>query len=835
MVTAAGKSGSALAAGRAPGRGVRRDAVFGRLPARALETRGGVFLAARSRGNRAALSQARKVLHDNGVAYNLYSDAENPLRAWELNPLPLCLAAAEWAAIAKAVGQRARLINGVLNDLYGPQTLLAKGLIPEALVYGNNAFLRPCHGVEVPGGARLIIYSADLARSPDGRWWSLSDGHRHPREWGMRSRIAWCCPRVFPEIFRTARIVRLGGFFESVKKGLRQLSPRGGSPNVVMLTPGPFSETYFEHAYLSRQLGSMLVQGQDLTVRDDRVYIKTLQGLQQVDVILRRVDEEFCDPIELRDDSLLGVPGLLGAIRAGTVVLANALGSGLVQSPALGAFWPGLCREVLGEELMIPSVATWWCGEKAPRQYVLDNLPALSLREAFGSYGPALAPSREAVIERPEYFAAQELVQLSKAPHFHNGQINPGSVILRVFAVRCGDDYHVMPGGLTRVTDGSSSLGLLLQQVGGSKDTWIERAEDGEDTAPQTENFRVSSELTSRIADNLFWLGRYAGRGEFTARLVRASLESLSEEQGWRGAADIAPFAATLRELGQIEGPTKSPEQLEHALVHETRAAGRAGNLRANLQKLRDIAATARDHVTDDAWRILNRLADSLAPTPLLSINEAASQLNEIVMHFSAFNGVFSENMTHGIGWRFVDLGRNLERAISCARVLAEVVADSDAGDAARFEILLELFDATISYRQKYPAVKAEAVLELLLCEEANPRSLAALLASVLDDLEKLPREGESPFHLPEERGCPSSAERSPPDRGGRHEASRAQTPRGARRGGAGDDRLLGFAHEEALHASANLVGGTWGRHRTAAGRMIFDVFHWTEYRYSSR
>lgn len=754
MVMTVGKSLPSLTSGRAPGRAYdemlspdgtprphwkQAEAFFSHLGDAEIERR---------------WSQARKVLHDNGVAYNLYSDAENPLRAWELNPIPLCIAADEWDGITAAVSQRARLLNGLLNDIYGPQEVLKKGLIPSALIKGNAAFLRPCHGVPIPNDARLIFYSADLARSPDGRWWALSDRTQAPSGMGYALENRVVLSRVFPEIFRSARIARLGGFFERVKKGLDALSPRGSaSPNVVLLTPGRFNETYFEHAYLARQLGYMLVQGQDLTVRDDRVFIKTLRGLQQVDVILRRVDEEFCDPLELRDDSLLGVPGLLGAIRSGTVILANALGSGVVQSPALGAFLPGLCREMLGEELLMPSVATWWCGEDRAREYVRDNLAGLTLREAFPSYGGPAKPAAGDVDERPEFFAAQEMVQLSQAPHFHHGAIHPGSVILRVFAVRCGDKYEVMPGGLTRVTDGSSSQGLLLQQAGGSKDTWIE-VRDPDDAPPVFESFRVPSDLTSRIADDLFWLGRYAARGEFTARLARASLESLSEEQGWRDAVDIAPFTDTLRHLGQLESTPETGEQLERALVHELRAPGKIGNLRGTLLRLRDIAMAVRDHVTDDAWRILNRFSDTVIPPDALSINEAASQLNEIVLHFAAFNGIFGENMTHGVGWRFVDLGRNIERAASTARLLIEVVSASSADDVSRFEILLEIFDATISYRQKYQSVRAEAVLELLLCEEANPRSLAAQFVRILDDLEHLPRETESQFHLPEERAA---------------------------------------------------------------------------------
>lgn len=709
-------------------------------------------------------TQARRILHDNGAAYHYYSGSANALRAWELNPVPLRVPKDEWLTIEKAVRQRGRLLNHLLNDLYGPRELLKSGLIPPAIVLGNSSYLRPCVGAPVPKDARLAFYAVDLARAPDGKWWVVSDRTQSPSGIGYALENRVVVSRVYPEIFRTARIARLGWFFAKLKEAFAALSPRAGvEPEIVLLTPGRFNEVYFEHAYLSRQLGFPLVEGQDLTVRDGRVYIKTLQGLQQVDVIVRRVDEEYCDPLELRDDSLLGVPGLLDAVRAGTVAVANALGSGVLQCPALGAFLPALCKEICGEELLLPSLATWWCGDKAAREYVLKNLHGLVVKDAFYYPGEHVAERSQgklaaAMESRPEFYAAQEYVRLSQSPDFCDGRLEPRSVILRVFAVRCGDDYEVMPGGLTRVAEDESSYDILLQQAGGSKDTWvdIEDREEGEEPAGvRKEAFHVRSSLTSRTADNLFWLGRYAARSEFTARMVRGALENLSDEDGRADFADYVPLLETLRYFGQFHPTVDMGDALEKLgviIVRQMHDLNNPNSLKSTIQRLREIATTVRDQVTNDTWRVVNQLSGVLGGDGDISVNEAALRLNQVILHLSACNGVLGENMARDFGWRFVDLGRRIERSIYSARLVAESLAAAAPGPG-RFQVLLDVFDAVITYRQRYAALRPETAMEMLLCDESNPRSLASQLVSVLDDLVHLPREGTGAgYKLPEER-----------------------------------------------------------------------------------
>src|ERR1700733_14948222 len=363
--------------------------------------------------------EGQRLIHDNGITYNVYSDPESTSRPWPLDPVPLMREPAEWKTSEAAVIQRATLFNSILADLYGPQRLLREKMLPAELVFPNPAFLRPCCGIEPPGGVFLHTYAADLARSPDGHWWVLADRTQAPSGAGYALENRLVATRVLPDVFRKSHIRRLANFFQSYRDALGRLVPKQReNPRIVLLTPGPYNETYFEHAFLARYLGYTLVEGGDLTVRDNRVFLKTLGGLLPVDVIVRRQDDHFCDPLELRGDSMLGVPGLVQAVRSGQVAIANAFGSGLAESPAYAAFLPGLCKVLLDQELKIPTVATWWCGQPEPLAYVSSHLDELVVKPTFpGTQGnPIFAAKlgqkeREKLLARvqarPDHYVAQ--------------------------------------------------------------------------------------------------------------------------------------------------------------------------------------------------------------------------------------------------------------------------------------------------------------------------------------------------------------------------------------------------------------------------------------------
>ncbi len=427
----------------------------------------------------------QRFVHEHGITYNVYGDPRGMERPWQLDPIPFVIAPEEWQKLETGLIQRATLLNKILADCYGAQDLIRSRWLSPALVFGQPDFLRPCHGIRMPGDVFLNFYAADLARSPDGRWWVVSDRTQIPTGAGYALANRLVTSRILSESFRENNVHLLAGFFRDAQRTLAQLAPRqSDEARVVLLTPGPHNETYFEQTYLARYLGYMLVEGQDLTVRDDLVFLKTLNGLERVDVILRRVDDDFCDPLELRNDSMLGVPGLVEASRAGNVTIANALGCGLLQSPAFMSFLPGLCRHLLGEELKLPSVATWWCGQKAAREHALKNLDRFVVKPAFRNYAQnfdsekPFAPSERDELKRqiefdPDLFVAQERVEFSTAPSWDNGALVPRPIGLRVYLVASGDGYCVMPGGLTRVLPESGSNFISMQRGGGSKDTWV--------------------------------------------------------------------------------------------------------------------------------------------------------------------------------------------------------------------------------------------------------------------------------------------------------------------------------------------------------------------------
>ena len=720
--------------------------------------------------------EGRRVIHENGTTYNVYSDPQSAGRPWPLDPLPMVLDSAEWSYIVAAVAQRAKLLNAILADLYGSQKLLRGGLPPE-LVFPNPAFLRPCCQVPVPGGIHMHVYAADLARSPDGCWWVIADRTQAPSGAGYALENRLVSTRVLPDVFRTAHIHRLAAFFQTYKETLRSLAPgQKENPRIVLLTPGPYNETYFEHAFLARYLGFTLVEGGDLTVRDNRVFLKTLGGLPPVDLIVRRQDDTYCDPLELRPDSMLGVPGLMQAVRSGTVTVANALGSGLVESAAPASFLPGLCRRLLDEELKMPAVATWWCGEERALSYVVQNLSKLVIKPAFSPglqpvFGALLSEAdKAALVQRiratPSAYVAQEQVPLSTVPVWEDGVLRPRHLVLRVYAVASAGSYAVMPGGLTRVTASLDDLVTSMQSGGGSKDTWV--LAEGPTSqfsllAPAPSRLDVSRatfDLPSRVADNLFWLGRYVERVEPAMRVARAILPRLIQESDLMAMAGVAAGERILTGMGYISQELQPSNShlgsLERALLAMIYDGAARHGLPANIHRVRSVGGLLRDRISADAWRILNQLDLQLsAPPPPEPIRVSGAQalLDQAISTLSAFGGLVMESMTRGDGWRFLDIGRRIERAAQMVDLIRHGFGFESDTDSGQLEVLLEIADSSITYRSRYlTSMQPELVLDLLLLDEANPRSAAYQLAQLHEHIDRLPGSW-SPIHrAPESR-----------------------------------------------------------------------------------
>lgn len=710
---------------------------------------------------RARHDYVARQIRENGVTYNVYADAKGADRPWELDLLPQIIGAEEWQQIAAGIAQRAALLDALLADIYGPQMLIAEGLLPADLVFGHDNYLWPCRGLQPPGGIHLHLHAVDLARAPDGSWWVVGDRTQAPSGAGYAVENRQIISRAFSDLFHDLRVRDLSGFVRTLQATLSDIAPTapGETPLTVLLTPGRFNETYFEHAYLARLLGVPLVEGQDLTVRADTVYMKTLGGLTRVHAILRRVDDDFCDPIEFRGESALGVPGLAAAARAGRVAIANALGSGVLESPGLLGFLPRICERLRGEPLAIPSVATWWCGEAPVCAEALAQLPRLVVKAAFPSrridpiFGPGLSRARLAdlrgrIAARPGLWVAQEMVDLSQTPVWQHGhaaaRIVPRSVSLRVFAVAAGKgEYEVMPGGLSRIAARTGTRIVSMQRGGGSKDTWV-LADDTNGSSRDALRLRPLGArdivrhdefLPSRMIENLFWVGRYSERSDDYTRLLRIVLARYVAMSGVGGAAFDAAVEAGRHVRLVGDGP------LRDALLAAVTDPAAAYSLAGTLNRLLWAAAQVRGRLSSENWRGLmevQRETQQLHPT-LLTPGAALELLNRLLMEVSALSGFALDDMTRDDGWRFLMIGRRLERLQFTADVLAFVLNRPQAPDAPTLEWLLELADSIITYRMRYlSAPQLIPVLDLIVCDPANPHAVRFQLIELQRHLQAL-------------------------------------------------------------------------------------------------
>ncbi|MBS1141808.1 MAG: hypothetical protein H6R13_3261 [Proteobacteria bacterium] len=717
---------------------------------------------------RRRLDFAEQRIQENGVTYNVYADPNGADRPWTLDPLPLIIPPDEWAEVSAAVAQRATLLNAILADLYGDQTLLSEGLLPPALVYGQHGYLWPCRGIKPPGDIWLHHYAVDLARSPNGRWWVIADRTQAPSGAGYALENRLVVSRVFPEMFRDLRVQHVADFFRDQLDGLTALAPLDGDeqPHMVLLTPGPYNETYFEHAYLARYLGFPLVEGQDLTVRGETVYLKTLRGLKRVHVILRRQDDAYCDPLELRGESALGIPGLVNVARAGRVVIANALGSGLLASGALMGFLPAICRHLLGEKLAMPSVATWWCGEKPALDFVKENFDDLVIKPAYPTQnlepifghelkGEARAEMLRRIEARPHAYVAQEMINLSQAPTWsraHERRLLARPVGLRAYAVTTPDGYSVMPGGLARVTTGASTRIISMQRGGASKDCWVltngpvSQFSMLKPSVGVRDLVRAGANLSSRVVENLFWLGRYSERFDDSARMLRVALSRVVVGGGQKTpvvvwAMELARHLGVLPELGE---DSEVKEGSEHELLEAIYDPAQPGGLASNIRSLMWSATHVRERLSLDHWHSLNRLqrdqqaALKVHPT----LTEAIAFLDRVLGISSSLTGFAMDNMTRDDGWRFLIIGRRLERLSFLAMSVAHFLRMPSSRGAGSLEWLLELSDSIITYRSRYSRQpELLPVIDLLVFDDSNPHGVVFQASVLMRYLDRMARE----------------------------------------------------------------------------------------------
>jgi len=718
--------------------------------------------------------EARRLLRENGVTYNVYDDPGSGERIWPLDPIPLLIPSQEWSTIEQGLIQRAELLDLVLADLYGPRKLIAGGKLPPELILGHPGFLRPCAtgGAAASSGRRLTLYAADLVRAPDGEILVLGDRAQAPSGSGYALENRVVLSRILPSLYRDSHVHRVALFFRALRSTLHGLDPHHrDEPRIVVLTPGPENETFFEHAYLANYLGYDLVQGSDLVVRDERVWLKALDGLKPVDVILRRVDDVYCDPLELRPDSLLGAPGLLQAVRAGNVAVANPLGSGVLENPGLMAQLPALSRELLGQELRLRSAPTWWCGDGDALAYVLDRLDELVIKPITPHpttstfFGARLSRAERAELAeriraRPHLFVGQDPVALSSAPVLSDRRLEPRPMVMRTFGVAVEQGYAIMPGGLGRVAPSADSWIVSNQHGGVSKDIWVLASEPERQASllaqagqPPLAVRRDGDDVPGRVADDLFWLGRYGERTEGTARLLR---EALLRVLAAEGAAPDGGLTSLLRAVTILTGTypgfvgEDAEERLrnpEAELLRILLDRRRPGSLRYDIEAVVRAGRSVRDRLSSDTSRVINSLNRELIRP--CDAGPALEALQRLILQLAAFAGLCGESMSRGQGWRFLEIGRGLERALNTVALLRSLIAPENG---ATLEALLAVAHSVKTYRRRYRSrVQPDAVLDLLLLDETNPRSVGYQLMQ----LERLVAELETQ----------EAARRTPPQR----------------------------------------------------------------------
>jgi len=722
-------------------------------------------------------SDTVRMLRGDGATYNVYGSPDGLNRPWHLDPVPLLIGSTEWADIEAGLAQRAELLNLILTDLYGRRSLIGNRLLPAELVFGNPGFLRACATTDLRPAAPLTLYAADLLRGTDGVMRVFNDRTQAPAGAGYALENRTVMSRLIPSLFRDSHPHRLATFFRLLRSALANQAPDGSEyPRVVVLTPGPLNETYFEHLYLANYLDYTLIEGADLTVRDGRVWLKSVTGMEPVDVILRRVDDLFCDPLELRPDSLLGVAGLLEAVRRGRVAIANPLGSGVLESPGLMAFLPRLAKHFLGQELQLPSVATWWCGQPAERDYVLANLHKLMLRPAhrkssghslFGGLlsREELAMWRERIRAQPQQFVGQEALTPSAAPTLNNGLLEPRPAVLRSFLVASQDNYVVMPGGLTRV-GAAADIHIVSSQAGAvSKDTWV-LASEPESTETLLSQAPPSltqprETLPGVAAENLFWAARYAERAEAMIRLLRTIHLRRNETLQSGDPASRNTLDILLRGLTHIsttypgfvgdgsDARLKSPlAEIIDLVVNRKRS----GSLAANLAAFLKAAYVVIDLVSSDTRRVINDLGDELAGLDRVAGNDAQflqDVLDRITTALMALAGATGESMSRELGWHFLRLGRRIERALQQLALLRAVLPVGQPAEieALLLESLLSVSECLTLYRRRYrnPPQPA-AALDLLLLDDSNARSLSYQVNDIRRHLDALPGQATRPY-----------------------------------------------------------------------------------------
>tara|TARA_R100001369_G_scaffold62165_1_gene89126 strand:- start:734 stop:3295 length:2562 start_codon:yes stop_codon:yes gene_type:complete len=714
------------------------------------------------------------LLSENGVTYNVYNDPQGMHRPWNLNVVPFLLRQAEWQTVENGLKQRAQLLNLVLKDIYGDGNLIKNGIVPHEVIHGHRGFLRQCSGIEYSTEKFLSIYAADLSRGTDGRLWVVNDRAEAPSGMGYALENRSTTSRILPEIYAKMNVKRLSGFFKEFNQMLVDASPiKKDNPNIAILTPGSHNETYFEHAYLSSFLGYPLVQGNDLVVRDGFVWMKSLKGLKQIDVILRRVDDAFTDPLELREDSQLGVAGLLDVVRRKNVSIINPVGSGVIENPGLIPFMPAIARYLLNEDLILPQIASWWCGQEQERKFVLNNLSQLVIKRIdrtnresihFAEFMTTqqLNDLKREIELTPYRFVAQEKISFSTAPNLVDGTIESRNLVTRTFCIASNNDYSVMPGGLVRVAPDRETIRVSNQRGGTSKDFWV--LEDGPVKEDITRHWQKRSslaasglnDLPSLTAENLYWAGRYVGRTLVNARFLRMVMRQMALVQNKNEKPDSVKLQVLFKAVTHLTGTypgfaEKSPdgkmamEDPMQEMLSVILDKDRPGSLAHNLAMFGNSYYSIRNLWSSDMWRVfenIQKIWQSFEEGQDRSINKILKVLNQLITRLIAFMGLIEESILVQQGLLLYFIGLQLEQSMltitKCRSLLTIKYEEQVEYDL--LEYLLTSHESLNIYRYSYRShIQLEHLLDLVVLDLEYPRSLTFMLNRIQKDIARLP------------------------------------------------------------------------------------------------
>jgi uncharacterized circularly permuted ATP-grasp superfamily protein/uncharacterized alpha-E superfamily protein len=709
-------------------------------------------------------------VREMGIAHDIFADPTKPGKRWDVDLVPLIFSGEQWHALEAGLIQRARLHNAIVADTYGEQRLMREGLIPPALIFSDAAYLSACQGIE-PAVGHVQFYAVDLAREENGDWRVIDNHTETPAGVGYALANRVVHTHFAGDLFQKCNALRLAPFFQRLQADLTQLTGRR-DPRIALLTPGPHHEDYFSHAYLARYLGYLLVEAGDLRTAGDRVYLKTLEGLKRIDLIVRCVDGSECDPLELDANQYHGPSGLVHACRKAPELVRNSIGTAIAQNRGLGAYLPALSERLLGETLLVADAPRLWLGEPASRRHVLANLERMVIRPAQegtgrpggaqpGRVGAAMSETeRRALADEIELrgneLVAEERIGFGTTPTFTPEGLRPQPFAVRLFVASTADGYTVMPGGLAMEVAPDLAVSLSAPEAR-TRDVWV--ISDGElpphrslwqptiDTARVQRSQRV---IQSRVADDLFWLGRYGERSDWIMRVLRSALQCLQEDNApsdGQGAARTCLKALVRRDEA---GAELSAESNRAAIERMVRLLISAKNgrrtLDRTLDKLYRVASLTRDRLSLEGWRVLShfRPGEDWRKAILTGgTEEILDQIEDGLGWLAAFNGLMHENMTRNFGWSFLEMGRRIERAFNLSEAILSLFGEplEREEETGRLLFLLELADSFITYRSRYRLdPMLPLVLDLLLLDESNPRSLAYQLASISNHLAALPQ-----------------------------------------------------------------------------------------------